>query len=696
MKLRYLSFNLLLLLFIPLLVYAQKAPDWYTEGSLIKYPKEMYITGVGAGETRDAATNAATEAIAKQLRVDIESKTESVTREIVRGDETAFMERFESAIETTVDETVTGAQVVKEAQEGDTHYAFAVLDKSKFLNSLREQLSKQEETVNNLVNEARKLVEEGKIVAAADNYGSAQEIIPKFYSDKTLYDAISNTPYELKNQFSVEDIDAELRDLLSYVDIEVTSGQRQQAKAGEPLPGPIEFMVRYRKRGKEIPLSDVIVTASYEKGQSITRVKTDENGKAAFLAEAVPPEYGDRGKIELKPWISSLPSSAAGYMRNASTVVRYSVSSQMPLMMSVDIKDENGEPLPAVNDKVTRSLERLGHTVQDNAPLKLKGTVRVIERSDVETMGETQTLVRAQMDAKLTITSSGEVVGSFSNEEKGLSSRGEQAAMKSAYNRMDINKREFSQFLARSEDKLSSIFGNVSKEKLAEGKKLYEAEKYREAIDALRQVVYGEELVQEARDLMKKALAKIQGTSSFTYGNSESPAGEMPADKALEFGQYSDGDLLKQYGNQVVVKTDEFGNKFATVFKNGALFEVNLPQNQEIEVTIVAKIHPERNALQSFALVSDRYEAEMIFNKSWYRRIEFGSTLKDIDQEDQYKWDNEGKNRIRFQVTGNTVKGYINYKFFGARQIEGIGSSTRLRLKLHQNDAIYRIAFRKL
>ena len=86
----------------------------------------------------------------------------------------------------------------------------------------------------------------------------------------------------------------------------------------------------------------------------------------------------------------------------------------------------------------------------------------------------------------------------------------------------------------------------------------------------------------------------------------------------------------------------------------------------------------------------------MVFNKGYYRNVEFGSTTVDIDRESKFEWENEAKNRIRFQIQNNTVKSFVNYNFLGAKQIDQPGKETSLKLKLHQDDAIYKIEVREL
>ncbi|MGM0589428.1 MAG: LPP20 family lipoprotein [Bacteroidota bacterium] len=678
---------LLGLLFIASTSWAQKAPNWYDRGSLPDYPQSQYITGVAAASSPEAASDRVSKEIAEQIRVNIQSTTESVQKEVMTNNSAAFQETFESAVTSTVNETISGIEVVRQSESSGTFYVFGVLDKNKYLNSLRGRLDNQKKSIRTLVDEADQFASNGKIVAAIDNYSSAMEQIPKFYSDKSLYDALSDTPYPLAQQFAVSDIESELRNLLSNIEIDVISGNRQTGMSGEPLSEPINFKLLYRYRGNEVTLSGVTVKASYKDGATIDRVATDQNGEASILAEAVPPSRGDRGEIELQPMISNLPYGYREYTRNAGTSVIYTVSDQMPLILAVDIRDDEDEPLDRVNDKVARSLERLGHTVVDDAPLKLDGTVSVVESREVETMGKSQTLVRAELSTKIKVAATGEVIGTFATVEEGLSTSGEKAAMRSAYNRMRISRRDFSDFVARSSNKLESIFGDRSKEYLEEGKQLMEQEQYKAAVEKLKMVTYGQSYVREARDLMREALGHM---STNMAGNS--PMAGYNVQKMITFDEYGQGDFAKEYGESVVIKGSAEEEKHASVFKDNGEFSLELPSKSEnMAVQIRAKVANSNSLNQRLSIDSDKFSASMIFNQGYYRKATFGSTTKDLDSIRELEWDNYGANVILFTIEKDVIKAYVNGKFFGAKEVDSTSGKKVLKLSLGQDDAIYGI-----
>ena len=680
-----------LLLFIglismnPLISFSQKAPAWFSKGSIDKYPTVQYFVGVGSGNSPEAAAQNARSEVVSQLRVTIESKTEMISTEVTKNSDISYSSMFENAITTTVNETVSGVQIVERDQAGDEFFAFAALNKSSFLSGLESELKTMEESITKLIDDAKRFSTNGKIVAALDNYGSALQQIPKFYSDKSLFDGVSKLDYPGNPEFSVSNIESELRDLLGAIQIEIISGNRQTAKSGEPLAQPIRFKVLYRYRGQEVGLRSVSVKAFYENNNVIDRVITDAAGEAMILAEAVPPKRGDRGEIFLEPILSNLPGEFRKYTQNSRTSARYEISDQLPIILAVDIKDKDGNSLDRVNDKVTRSLERLGHTIMSDAPLVLDGVVEVIEKRKVTGLGSPKTLVRAELSTKLKIASSDEVIGTFSSVEKGLSTQGEKAAMVSAYNRMKINRRDFSEFVARSSKKLESVFGDRSKKYLEEGKSLFADEKYQQAIEVLKLVVYGQDYVREARDLMNKCMTNL--TSSM----SGAMAGYMLKERIV-FGQFEQGEMLSKFGESVVVKGNDEQESYASVFKDAAELKIDLPEGDEsIAVDVRAKVSVNNRINQQFSIVADGIKSTFTFNQGYYRRASFGTTKKDIDRIREINWDNYGSNLIRFVIEKEAIKTFLNGNFFGAKKIESMPKNASLVLKLDQNDAIYEI-----
>jgi hypothetical protein len=260
--------------------------------------------------------------------------------------------------------------------------------------------------------------------------------------------------------------------------------------------------------------------------------------------------------------------------------------------------------------------------------------------------------------------------------------------MRSAYNRMRISRRDFSDFVARSSNKLESVFGDRSKQYLEQGKQLMDDGKYRAAVEKLKMVTFGQSYVREARDLMRQALGEL----NTNMGGGNAMAG-YNIQKLITFENYSQGDFAKEYGENVVIKGGSNQEKHASVYKDNGVFQVELPSGDtEMAIEIRAKIANTSSLNQTFSLVGNDFQSTMTFNEGYYRKASFGSTTKDLDNVRELNWDNYGSNVIRFTVEEGAIKAYINDTFFGAHELDSTSGDKKLELSLGQNDAIYRIA----
>mgnify|MGYP004311007561 CR=1 FL=1 len=80
------------------------------------------------------------------------------------------------------------------------------LNKRKYLAGLRVEIDQLWSKIDRLVNDARGMVDDGKIFIALENYTDVQPFIPPFYVKKSFYDALSDSPYRINEFITVEGI----------------------------------------------------------------------------------------------------------------------------------------------------------------------------------------------------------------------------------------------------------------------------------------------------------------------------------------------------------------------------------------------------------------------------------------------------------------------------------------------------------
>jgi len=200
------------------ILLASGEPRWFAMGELYQYSVKYNYVGVGEGVTFSGAQSAAQTAIAAQLEVTVASTIETYTKAIETENSSYFRDVFEQSILSTINLSVKGIEVVKKEKLKGKYYVFAVLNKRRYMNSLKVELDQLWTTISAYVLDAREFTRQGRIFPALENYMDVQGFIPSFYSKKAFYDALSTIPYRI------------------YVD-RITTSQSSGFSSGLPIPG---------------------------------------------------------------------------------------------------------------------------------------------------------------------------------------------------------------------------------------------------------------------------------------------------------------------------------------------------------------------------------------------------------------------------------------------------------------------------
>ncbi|MBN1621962.1 MAG: LPP20 family lipoprotein [Endomicrobiales bacterium] len=146
---RLISIILFLNLFVVLNAFCARRPDWVL-GTSKKYPEKDYLTGVGTGETLDAARESARAEISKifsskVVQIASETQIETLTKEdkkVKSSGETKSQLKTEVFTEGFLE----GIEVPKKwfDKKNKMYYALAVLSREKTRASLSDKISEQE------------------------------------------------------------------------------------------------------------------------------------------------------------------------------------------------------------------------------------------------------------------------------------------------------------------------------------------------------------------------------------------------------------------------------------------------------------------------------------------------------------------------------------------------------------------------
>ena len=495
------------------LVFAVGEPTWFATGELPQYSIRYNFVGVGEGTTFSAAQSAAQVAIAAQLEVTVASTIEMHTTAIETENSSYFRDTFKQSTESTINQSVKGIEVVKKQKSNGKYYVFAVLNKTQYMNSLKVELDQLWAKISSYVIDARGFTKEGRIFPALENYMDVQEFIPGFYTKKAFYDALSSIPFRISQDITMGNVLTEMRDILSGVKIEIESGNKQSALIGGPLPNPIVFNVYLKQKKNKITIPGMPLIIKYEDGKVVERVTTDEDGNIESYVTANP--TGKKGgKVFARPNLTGLPAFYKGYLKNAEASATYKITDSPPIAFTLTVVDEGGTRLNKVEDKLTKSIEKMGYSVGPDAELALDGNVTIIDEKEVDGKSGRQYLVTAELDMFMVVKMNGEKVASFDAKGKGLSKKNIMDANKKAFQKLKLSKKNLAGMLSEADEELKRIFKKKSAEKLQEGKGLYAQGKLKKAIVPLTKVTHDEGQVEEAIQLIGDIKAEINRIES--------------------------------------------------------------------------------------------------------------------------------------------------------------------------------------
>ena len=489
-------------------IYSSGEPSWFIKGGLPQYSVNYNYVGVGEGTTFSDAQSAAQAAIAAQLEVTVASTIEMQTTAVETENSSYFKDMFQQSTQSTISQTVKGVEIVKKSKANGRYYVFAVLNKKRYVNSLKVELDQLWTKIFSYVTDARRFSDEGRIFPSIENYMDVQEFIPNFYTKKAFYDAISSNPYIISNDITMGNVLTEMREILSGVNITLESGNRQSALIGGPLPNPIVFFVYLKKRGDKIPIPNLPIIIKYDDGSVVERVSTNSDGIIETYVTANPTS-GKGGKVFARPNLVNLPSITRDYLKKAEASSTYKIIDSPPISFTLKVTDENDTRLDKVESKLIKNIEKMGYSVGDDSELLLDGKITIIDEKEVDGKSGRQYLVTAELDMFMVAKLNGEKVASFDAIGKGLSKKSIKDANKKAYKKLKISKKNLASMLSEADEELKRIFTKKSAEKLREGKALYDQGKLKKAIVPLTRVTHDESQVETAINLIGKIKAQL-------------------------------------------------------------------------------------------------------------------------------------------------------------------------------------------
>jgi hypothetical protein len=491
----------------PHLTAGKGPPDWATTLMHPRYSSQTHLLGVGISEqSMDRAKDNARVDITKQIKVQIKSEMLDIQEYTQVGEQEYYRNQINSQTEMLVDETVAGMQVVETTQAKGVFYALAVLDRRRFAAGLEQEIEDGMQAIHQGMSDADRLVREGRIAPAVANLTQAHdrscEVLPK----RVLMRTLSPVPLMVEDIVGPAKVLSRIREILAHLRLEKVSGDGQiaepQAALAEPL---VARLVIVQPDQETTPVEGMPVRFESAKGRKIQEVITDQNGSAAIDATASGDNDGSR--IIARPALSGIPPEVSRDLPITEVVFYYAVEREgYPVQIAVAMEDRSAAS--KVETNLTKVLNRLGYVVDAESPILLKGKVIPGDTKEVEGLGGTRILAKAELDLSVTDLGSGTVLESLTFSGKGMD-KTEKAALRKAVKQIKIKKDRLASALHSAKHVFSGVRERKAGTDFEASQKLFQAGQYREALEKLSKVPVGTPRFLQAQALIQTIERKM-------------------------------------------------------------------------------------------------------------------------------------------------------------------------------------------
>ena len=420
-------------------------PQWFSTHAHPNYPAEQYIIGVGTGGGAtgvESAKKAALADIVAQLRVQVQSEMRTVTESFSINDDEQLSSDFRRQSRTVVSDELIGADVAETVTDPSTQtsYALVVLNRRSYSAAVGSELESGWKQASDLRASAMDFFSKGKLNEAIQSIDQIKQVLAPLYAKQVLYAAAARKPFASASLFNPAALQTDLRTMLSQVQLNKVSGDKQKGKIGASFSLP--FVVSVKANG--VPCAGVSVLYHLNDRTVLGQAITDEKGNAS-LSTTIRAMSGEgiRAKI-------SLPGLGREFEQNlnSSSVLFTWTASASDKAFSITVSAKNQKVRDAVSGKISAAVTSIGYKV-----VTMSGSALVVDvtsgvPSKIEGMAGTLYNLTLESAVSLKDSKTGTILGSVKFSAKGVG-KSEDEAMQKAASGLKIDENKLGELLQK-------------------------------------------------------------------------------------------------------------------------------------------------------------------------------------------------------------------------------------------------------
>ena len=411
-------------------IITAQEPDWFTSDLSKKYPSAFYFVGTGSNKDADAAIQLAQNQIASQIRVNINSESNLNLSETAQDGEYSVKEKYERNINSYIEQTLTGVEIVKKEKEDDIFYVLATLRKDKFLEEVESKLDQLKMNIDSYLKTSDENLQNGDIQNTLIFLLKAKDLLVDYNSSKAFYNALSNIPYDMEGATDkFAKVESDIAKISSTISIRVVEGDGQKVEVGTELSTPLKYFVSVNLESGNIPLKRVPLLVYNQSSEVIDRVETDDLGNVVI--KSIPfSSSKNTEKISAKINSSKISDEVRNLIKPApaeATITTYLMTSNN---FDVNITNEYNKPIKEIESKVGRILTQCGQTVGGETDYVIRGKIDDYETAEVNSFKGKMITAKFSTDLELVKKSSGAKLGFIKISGTGLGKNKKEAVDK--------------------------------------------------------------------------------------------------------------------------------------------------------------------------------------------------------------------------------------------------------------------------
>ncbi len=381
----------------------EKKPIWVEKGKTSRYPEQFYLIGIGLAtssenleEDRSRADNNARSELAKQIQVSVEQQITDMEQEIIKTgrkgrittDQVSQM-KIEST--SSVNLTLRGLAIAGRWYDSreKIHYSLAVLNRSEAASRLRAEIQKLKADVQILISYGQSYEGRRDLILALKSYLKAIGKLIKASTRQLILEVIKEEmdtarPKEFR-ALTTTKIESTIERIIARLKIYPHSGENQKGEPEKPLTEPLVAKVIYDDGIKQVPVKNVSVLFSFQKGKGSLEpsAKTNADGLASTKVYQVE-STGDAintivARINPEGMITK-DKEIAGFkgwkeLGKIETIFTYRLLTKRVTRIVVKVFENNlGSPMTSsfVENEVIKRLVAFGFTVVDQKVIQSK------------------------------------------------------------------------------------------------------------------------------------------------------------------------------------------------------------------------------------------------------------------------------------------------------------------------------------